>query len=152
MTKHSLQRNPDFKLLCHFSSFFFQYHKPASLFSLPTSPSGFLCTDGVKTQCQRVENCLVQLSKIACSPSSALQHCCLSCFSIFLAHLSLLTLLHDSALIKGLLLHLFPPNNIRTLQHLSGGTNLSFSRRVSALHRENRRVLWEILHYRFQYT
>lgn len=50
-------------------SHYFVFGVTNLLLCSPTSPSGVLCTNGVKTQLQHVKNCLVQLFKnTGCSP------------------------------------------------------------------------------------
>lgn len=82
----------------------------------PTSPSGVLCTNSVKTQLQHVKNCLVQLFKnTGCSPpltsSVAVCHVSASPRPIFPPHHRL----HGSAA------RLYP-TDIRALQLFSGET------------------------------
>lgn len=103
----------------------------------PTSPSGVLCTNGVKTQLQHVKNCLVQLFKnTGCSPpltsSVAVCHVSASPRPISPPHHRL----HGSAA------RLYP-TDIRALQLFSGETTGILQTQAASWRWWNRKSLVE---------
>lgn len=122
MTKHSVQSDPNFQLQDpSLSSVSSSNENPAPLFCLSSPSTGFLCTDGVKTQCPMCGKLPLQILKNGCSSSSTLRRCCLSCFSIFLPYFSLLTLRLMTLLSsKACCCSSFPQTSIIALQQLFG--------------------------------